>query len=126
MPTAKTTKKAPTKATNLRQDTRKAAMLQALKATLGNVTLACQQAGIKDRHTHYNWLKKDPDYKEVVEAVSEEAIDFAENALFKAIKGGDTTATIFFLKTRGKKRGYSEKADIDMNGTLTIECGFDE
>ena len=108
-----------------RQAKEKAAMLLALRNNLGNVTMACQQCNI-NRSTHYDWLQADPDYAAAVEAVADEAIDFAENSLMKAIKGGDTTATIFYLKTKGKKRGYTEKADIDLNGTITIECGFDE
>ena len=108
-----------------RMATQKAAMLEALRATLGNVTLATQQCNIS-RQTHYSWLANDPEYAAAVDDVAEEAIDFAENALFKAIKGGDVAASIYYLKTKGKKRGYTEKADIDLNGTITIECGFDE
>ena len=132
-----TTKKKPTatkrrKASNTaattiakRQAKEKAAMLEALRENLGNVTLACQMCHI-GRRTYYDWLQADAEFAQAVETVADEAIDFAENSLMKAIKGGDTTATIFYLKTKGKKRGYTEKADIDLNGTITIECGFDE
>ena len=108
-----------------RQAKDKADMLMALRNNLGNVTLACQQCNI-GRRTHYDWMANDPDYAAAVDDIADEAIDFAENTLFKAMKGGDVTATIYYLKTKGKKRGYTEKADIDLNGTITIECGFDE
>lgn len=84
-------------------DKRKRAMLNALKANLGIVTPACEQVGI-DRTTHYLWLEKDPEYKAEYERIGEQTIDFAENALLKSIKGGSDTATIFYLKTKGKKR----------------------
>ena len=41
-------------------------------------------------------------------------IDFAESSLKKQIKDGNTTATTFFLRTRGRKRGYNEKQEIDL------------
>ena len=31
------------------------------------------------------------------------------------MKEGSTSATIFFLKTKGKKRGYIERQEIDLS-----------
>jgi hypothetical protein len=42
-------------------------------------------------------------------------LDFAESQLYKQIKDGSTTATIFYLKTKGKQRGYVERQQIDIN-----------
>jgi hypothetical protein len=53
-------------------------------------------------------MREDADYKAAVEELSDVAIDFAESQLHKQIKDGNSTATIFFLKTKGKKRGYVE------------------
>ena len=83
-------------------------MLQALEQQLGIVTAACKQVGI-DRKTHYRWLQADPDYKEACDQIPDIILDFAENQLYKQIKEGNITATIFFLKTRGKERGYIER-----------------
>lgn len=91
-----------------RTDEKKQAMLKALEQQLGIITAACKQVGI-DRKTHYRWLEADPEYKEAAEAIPEVVLDFAENQLYKAIKDGNVTATIFFLKTRGKDRGYIER-----------------
>lgn len=108
---------------------KKSAMLKALENSLGVVTTACEVVGI-DRRTHYRWLQEDEDYKAKVESLSDLAIDFAESQLFELIKGAhrevstpdgeviriqdapNTSATIFYLKTRGKKRGYVERTEL--------------
>lgn len=87
-------------------------MLSALEKSLGVVTTAAKSAGI-ERQTHYKWLEKDPKYKKAVEELQEVAIDFAESKLFKAIENGAEASTIFYLKTKGKKRGYIEKQEFD-------------
>lgn len=82
--------------------------LEAFKNKAGSVTAACRAVGIS-RKTFYEWKKKSSKFRDQVEMVEEELIDFAESALFKLIAEGNARSTIFFLKTRGKKRGYSEK-----------------
>ena len=98
---------------------KKELMLEALKKSLGIVTTACQTVGI-DRGTHYNWLKDDPEYKKSVEALDDVVLDFAESKLHQSINNGSDTATIFFLKTKGKKRGYIEKQEITQTN-LNVE-----
>ena len=78
---------------------------------MGVVSTACKAAGVS-RDTHYRWLREDPDYKEQVEELAEVAVDFAESHLHKLIKDGNPAATIFFLKTKGKNRGYIERQEI--------------
>ena len=68
--------------------------------------------------THYEWLKTDPEYKDTVEAVEDLILDFAETNLHQQIEEGNTTATIFLLKTRGRKRGYIERQNIKMEADI--------
>ena len=96
-------------------DTHKRAMIEAMEKSLGIVTSACKVVGIA-RQTHYEWMKKDEDYKSAIEAVADIAIDFGESPLHKLIKDGSPAATIFFLKTKGKKRGYIERQEIETTG----------
>ena len=93
----------------------KKAMLDALEKSLGVVTAACKAVGI-GRTTHYLWMQEDAEYKKAVEEISDVAIDFAESQLHKQIKDGNSTATIFYLKTKGKKRGYVERQEIEATG----------
>ena len=96
----------PTKPTD-----KKKALLEALEKSLGVITQACKMVGVH-RSTHYDWMKTDDDYKAQVEELSEVALDFAESHLHKLIKDGNPAATIFFLKTKGKGRGYVERQEI--------------
>lgn len=91
---------------------KKEALLIALEKNLGNISLATKAIGL-DRCTFYRWCETDPDFKAKADAVKEVALDFAESALFKQIQDGDTTATIFYLKTQGKNRGYIERQEVD-------------
>lgn len=95
---------------------KKELMIEALFRTLGNVSLSCEEAGI-GRVTHYEWLKKDEIYEQAVAEVPERAKDFVENELFRQIKNGNTAATLFFLKTKAKDRGYVERQEVDKTGS---------
>ncbi len=98
---------------SIRHDTtlKKRAMIKALQKSLGIVTIAAEQVGI-DRDTHYRWYKLDSKYHAAVDDVQDIVLDFAESQLHQQIKDKDTAATIFYLKTKGKRRGYIEKQEI--------------
>ena len=96
-------------------DTHKKAMIEALEKSLGVVTSACKSVGIA-RQTHYTWMREDEEYKDAVDAIGDVALDFAESQLHKQIQDGNSTATIFYLKTKGKKRGYVERQEIEQTG----------
>lgn len=86
---------------------RKQRFLEALKEHLGIVATACSACGMT-RQTYYNWRHNDAEFKAAVDEITETQIDYVEDKLLNQIKNGNTTATIFYLKTKGKKRGYSE------------------
>lgn len=96
-----------------KSDTKKATMLEALERALGIVSTAANSVGIS-RSTHYEWMKKDPDYRDAVKMIEDRTLDFAESHLHKLIQEGNPAATIFFLKTKGKKRGYVERQEIEV------------
>lgn len=100
----------------------KKALIQAMEKSLGVVTTACKLAGL-DRGTYYNYYNNDPEFKKQCDDIENIVLDFAESQLHKQIKGGNPTSTIFFLKTKGKKRGYFEKqVNENINsGMLKIE-----
>jgi hypothetical protein len=88
----------------------KKALIEALIKSLGIVSAACDSLKI-GRSTFYKYYREDVEFKLAVEDVQEIALDFVETKLFSKIKGGDTTAIIFYLKTKGKARGYIERTE---------------
>ena len=89
---------------------RKTQLLDALEKSLGVVTSACKATKI-DRTTFYRWMIDDPEFKSAVNELADVALDFGETQLFKQIQNGVPSSTIFFLKTKGKKRGYIERTE---------------
>tara|TARA_R100000734_G_C3281985_1_gene75405 strand:- start:191 stop:547 length:357 start_codon:yes stop_codon:yes gene_type:complete len=89
----------------------KKGLIEALEKSLGVVTTACKQVGI-GRTTFYNYYNEDKEFAKKVDDIENVALDFAESQLHKQIQDGSTAATIFLLKTRGKKRGYVERQEI--------------
>jgi len=89
----------------------KKALIEALEQSLGVVTTACKKVGI-DRTTFYRYVNDDEAFKNAVNDIENIALDFAESQLHKQIKDGSTASTIFYLKTKGKKRGYVERQEI--------------
>lgn len=79
-----------------------------------NITATCTALGIS-RKTFYEWKEKRKKLAEGLEAAEEAIIDFAESKLVEHINNDDVQALIFFLRTKGKKRGYVEKTEADVN-----------
>ena len=92
---------------------KKEAIIKALEKTLGIVTMACKQTDIP-RSTYYKWLKEDEEFAKEVRELENVALDFAESKLHQRIEVGSTAATIFYLKTKGRKRGYEERQTFDV------------
>ena len=110
---------------NKQNSTLKKAMIAALEKSLGIVTTACKTVGI-DRGSHYNWMREDEEYRASVESIADLAIDFAESSLHKQIQDGNPTSTIFYLKTKGKKRGYIERQEFAHEGIKTFQIIEDD
>lgn len=94
-----------------RSDILKKKLVKALEKSLGVVTTACKSVDVA-RSTFYDWYNADEDFKKEVDSIGDIALDFAESQLHKQIQGGNPTSTIFYLKTKGKRRGYVERQEI--------------
>ena len=93
-------------------------LLEALEQSLGIVTTACKIVGCA-RSTFYKYYKDDQDFKASVDELENLTLDFVESKLHKQIENDNTTATIFYLKTKGKKRGYIERKEVEMTAEVS-------
>ena len=91
---------------------KKVKFLEFFEMNYGIVAPTCKSVNI-GRKTFYRWYEADEWFKEKVDEIKEMQIDFVEAALLKNIKNGKELSQIFFLKTKGKERGYIEKQEVD-------------
>jgi transposase-like protein len=80
-----------------------------------SIAAVCDAVNIP-RDTLYQWRKKDPEFeRELTEAkvkTLSNGLDVAETHLMKNIKADKEASIFFFLKTRGKDRGYVERSEF--------------
>jgi len=60
-------------------------------------------------------MDEDKEFAKKVKDIENITLDFVESQLHKQIKDGNTPSTIFYLKTKGKRRGYIERQELDLN-----------
>ena len=80
---------------------------------MGIVTNACKIVKL-DRSTFYRYYNEDEQFASDVDSMQDYVLDFAESKLLENIKDKKETSIIFYLKTKGKKRGYIEKTETDI------------
>ena len=98
---------------NIQKLSKKETFLKALKNNLGHITNACKSANIH-RQTYYGWIDKDEEFIQQCDNVEESLLDLAESKLLENINNNDNACIIFYLKTKGKNRGYIEKQEIEV------------
>jgi len=86
-------------------------LIEAMEECHGIVSDACLSVGVS-RVTYYKYYKEDEEFKASIDEIEGTVLDFVEGELFKKIKSGDTACIIFYLKTKGKARGYVERTEV--------------
>lgn len=101
------------------KDITKEAFIIAYRENFGNITIACQACGIS-RTMYQGWMKNDHEFRKTLAEIEPEEImlDWGEHKLMERITKGDTLATMFLLKTKGKRRGYIEKTEVSHEGDV--------
>lgn len=119
---------------------KKVAFLEVYAIT-GNVSEAARRAGI-DRTTFYDWVERDPKFKEAVEIAEQEATELLEREAFRRAVSGvkepifhqgqrvgqvrrySDTLLIFLLKARAPEK-YREKFDVESRVQKTLRIVVD-
>lgn len=89
-------------------------VLEALDKSLGIVTTACGRAGVSQTQ-FYEWKRTDAEFAEAVKAIDNKQLDFVESKLFDNINKNDTQSILFYLRTKGKSRGYTERTELQVD-----------
>lgn len=97
-------------AQQIRTLNKKREFLLAYEKTMGNISKACDCAGIKSRKTFYNWCATDPEFKEAVSLTGRMQHDLIQDLLHMRIIKGDLLAIKFFLSR--KHPDYMQKRSV--------------
>lgn len=98
-----------------------AEIIAALKATHGLVYLAAEKIGCT-APTIYNRVKESYSVSEALKTSRNRIKDVAEAKLYTALGEGEAWAVTFFLKTKGKKRGYVERSEVTGKDGKALEA----
>lgn len=93
---------------------------KAIEDSGGNISIIAERLGC-EWHTAKTYIEKSEETKAAYEAETESVIDLAESKLIENIQANDNTAIIFYLKTKGKKRGYIEKTEVEHSGNIVVK-----
>jgi hypothetical protein len=95
---------------------------------MGVLSKACKAYNISHQTIH-KWRNKSEEFEKSYQYVNELIMDFIESSAYQQVQEKNTSMTIFMLKTKCKKRGYSEQINIEHSGNisnLTLEQLSDE
>jgi hypothetical protein len=94
---------------------------EALRASGGYQTVAAQKLGTSQQCISAR-IKRSPALQQFVKEIENQYLDLAESKLITLIKAGNLGAICFYLKCKGRHRGYIERHEIsgEDGGPLTI------
>lgn len=92
-------------------------LILAMQESYGIVTSACLKAKCS-RKTFYEYMKNDEEFRTEISDIENINLDFVESKLLSLINDENPAAIFFYLKCKGKSRGYVERneTDITTNG----------
>lgn len=85
--------------------------IDAIPGSAGIVTTIAKRVGCS-WHTCKKYIETYPTIRDAYQDECESLTDYAESKLIEAIKAGDLAAVKYYLSTKGKNRGYSERQEV--------------
>jgi len=92
--------------------------LYALTQSLFNVSKSLRKLSIS-RKTYETWRKNDPDFLDLMDEIHWHKKNFFEQAFMYQVATGNPNAIIHAVKTQCKDRGYNDKLELEVSGTVT-------
>lgn len=84
---------------------KKSAVLEELSSAKGIKSIAYTRAKVR-KTTFFKWQKDDLVFASKIADIEERWVDVVEDQLLNLISMGDRAAIMFYLKAKGKGRGY--------------------
>lgn len=78
--------------------------IEVLNRNLGILSKTLVETGV-DREDYLDWLEEIEFYNEV-QTIEDTSLDYVESRLLRQIEEGNVSAITFYLRTKGKDRGY--------------------
>ncbi len=91
-----------------------AQVIGAIRKNRGLITQTAETLGCTSKGA-YDYVHRSAAIRTALEEAREAGLDRAEAVLFQLIDEKNVAATIFYLKCVGKKRGYIERQERDVN-----------
>lgn len=85
-------------------------IIKAIRASGGFVVAAAKKLKCSPQAI-YDYENKYPEIRNARKELTESYLDMAEIKLLEHIRKGNIVANIFYLKTKGKERGYIERQE---------------
>lgn len=98
-------------------------VIAALEQADGLVTGAARLLGCHPNTVH-NYVNRYSTVADARDRTRESTIDEVESHLLRAIREGNVTAMIFYLKTQAKHRGYVEREERDNTGEVVVKVSY--
>lgn len=97
-------------------------VIKALKATGGFITHAAKELGCNYR-TIENYIREDPSIAVENEQIRENRLDIAESVVVNTMEGEDVKVALdaskFYLKYKGRQRGYIKATKVEISEDLS-------
>lgn len=91
--------------------------IQALISRNFNPSIACSSIGISYQQL-MTWCRTDAEFSEILKEIEWHRKNFYEDSLFRLVKDGNPSATIFVNKTKNQDRGYGAKLQVEHSGSV--------